>query len=432
MKKNKLNIIISIVTLTVSFNSLTVLSLQSCRAQQQSKAETITIKELKDHVYFLASDEMKGRVTGTEEYNKAAKYAEKEFETAGLKPIIAGSKGDKSFLQAVPFTRRKMENLKPVVIKGPDKEFTFKHNDNFKFTAVGMKDFSGTALPVVFVGYGIEDSDSDWNDFEGLELEGKAVVVLPGAPMRNDKPVLPEVRHKIYTSRTGEFRKRNAIFRRGPAVVINLAGKSSAQSWEKIRSAAEGTRLTYAGSVNSPARRMSRFRNVSSVIVKEDFIKALFIGQEYSPVEIGETGLENYKTFDLKEVTITFDFKLKEKKIDSWNVVAMVEGTDTELKEEYVTVGAHLDHISIGEEVYNGADDNASGSAGVLEVAEAVVMSPPRRSVIFILYTAEELGLYGSRHFLNNCPVPIENIIVNINLDMIGRTDEKSRENRRI
>jgi len=109
--------------------------------------------------------------------------------------------------------------------------------------------------------------------------------------------------------------------------------------------------------------------------------------------------------------------------LNTWNVVAIVEGTDPKLKSEYITVGAHLDHVGPrGGKVCNGADDNASGSVGVIEVAEAIAMSPPKRSVIFILYAGEEMGLQGSRYFLENPPVPIDKIVANINLDMIGRT----------
>jgi hypothetical protein len=109
--------------------------------------------------------------------------------------------------------------------------------------------------------------------------------------------------------------------------------------------------------------------------------------------------------------------------INTWNVVAIVEGTDHKLKDEFVTVGAHLDHVSPRNgEICNGADDNASGSVGVIEVAEAIAMNPPKRSVIFILYAGEEMGLRGSRYFLENPPVPLKKIVANINLDMIGRT----------
>jgi len=396
-------------------------------SQQTSKAETITMKELKDHVYFLASDEMKGRVTGTEEYKKAVSYCEREIKNAGLKPIIKDSQGKESFLQLVPFSKQKVEDIGPLTVNTAGGKKEFKHNENFKFISVRSAEISGKPLPVVFVGYGIEDEDSGWNDFKELDLKGKAVVVLPGVPMREDKPVLSEESHKLYTSRNGEFRKRFTLLRNEPAIIINVADESDPQEWDKLTSAAEESRLSYAGGSDSERGRMSRFMQVPAVTVKKEFVEMLFKDQEYSSLE----GLEGYTTYDLKNTTVTFNYALEEETVYSWNVVAMVEGTDPVLRNEYVTVGAHLDHVRPRNgEVCNGADDNASGSVGVLEVAEAVAMSPSKRSVIFILYTAEEMGLNGSAHFLADCPVPVESIIVNVNLDMIGRTDEASMKTR--
>jgi Zn-dependent M28 family amino/carboxypeptidase len=113
------------------------------------------------------------------------------------------------------------------------------------------------------------------------------------------------------------------------------------------------------------------------------------------------------------------------------NVVAVVPGTDSVLSKEYIAVGAHLDHVTLPTgQVANGADDNASGSAGVLEIAEAVAMNPPRRSVVFITYTAEEMGLFGSDYFVNAGPIAPEHIKFNVNLDMIGRTTKENQETR--
>jgi hypothetical protein len=119
-----------------------------------------------------------------------------------------------------------------------------------------------------------------------------------------------------------------------------------------------------------------------------------------------------------------------EEGFDSENVVAMIEGSDPVLKEQYVTVSAHLDHVgTIAGKIYNGADDNASGCAAVLEIAEGVAIAQPRRSVIFILFGAEESGLHGSKFFVDNCPVPLQSIVADINLDMVGRFENPaSRE----
>ena len=119
-----------------------------------------------------------------------------------------------------------------------------------------------------------------------------------------------------------------------------------------------------------------------------------------------------------------FAIERGEQKILTYNVVGILPGTDRELKDEYVTIGVHLDHIGvINGEIYNGADDNAASCAALLEVAEALVQAPTRRSVIIMFYSAEEMGLIGSRYFVDNPPVPLEQMVVNINMEMIGRHD---------
>jgi hypothetical protein len=124
-----------------------------------------------------------------------------------------------------------------------------------------------------------------------------------------------------------------------------------------------------------------------------------------------------------EDAGMTLQVETADAEVESWNVVGIVKGSDPVLKNQYVTVTAHLDHLEPRNgQVMNGADDNASGCAGVMEIAEALVLSPPRRSVIFALFTKEEGGGICSRHFVSNPPVPIEDIVVNLNLDMIGRT----------
>jgi Zn-dependent M28 family amino/carboxypeptidase len=165
--------------------------------------------------------------------------------------------------------------------------------------------------------------------------------------------------------------------------------------------------------------------------VKPEVAEAIISGQKYSPVGTDADDLDRYQTYQLENVSTTLQVTAVDEYVSSWNVVGMVEGTDPELKQQYVTVTAHLDHLEPRNgEVMNGADDNASGCAGVMEIAEAIAMNPPRRSVVFALFTKEEGGGIGSRHFVTDCPVPLENIVVNLNLDMIGRTDRASESDR--
>lgn len=158
---------------------------------------------------------------------------------------------------------------------------------------------------------------------------------------------------------------------------------------------------------------------------------AVFAGQEYDPMAIATRGLEGYRTFGFEDTRLSLGIRATGEDFDSVNVGGVVRGTDPALAHQAITVGGHLDHLapSAGR-VRNGADDNATGSAGVLEIAEAVAARPLRRPVYFCLWTAEESGMAGSRHFLAVPPIPLDDIIVNLCLDMIGRSDDGSARTR--
>jgi len=404
---------------------------QISKTIKNSPVHSITIKELKEHIYFLASDSLGGRVVGTSGYQTAAKYAANEFRLSGLKTMIVDSLGNNSFLQPVPFSKRGQDNKGILFVQTPEGKFEFKGGESFKFLIFRSSDFPDFSLPVVFVGYGIEEPEAGWNDYKGLDLQGKIAVMLPGAPTRDGKPVLPKKLHDLYSGGNGDGKRMSAVFKRGPAALMLLTNRWRSQNWEKLHDQMDNVKVVYKGNALYSKKQISSRRRSSQMVIKNDILETLFKGQNYSPLKLKKDGIIGYKTSDLNETRVKFQFNMTGKNFDSWNVVAMVEGSDPKLKNHFITIGAHLDHVPPKNgQICNGADDNASGSVGVLEVAEAVAMSSPRRSVIFILYTAEELGLHGSRHFVHNFPFPLDRIKVNINLDMIGRTSDRVKETR--
>jgi Zn-dependent M28 family amino/carboxypeptidase len=166
--------------------------------------------------------------------------------------------------------------------------------------------------------------------------------------------------------------------------------------------------------------------------MKQRVADAIFAAQEQSPPGVGHPGTETTKGFALKDVSLTMSGSFTEETIPTWNVVGLVEGADPALRNQYVAVTAHLDGTAprTDGEINNSADDNASGCAGLIEICKAVVADPPRRSVLFVLFSGEEAACIGSRHFVSDCPVPIDKIVANVNMDMIGRTDEASMADR--
>jgi hypothetical protein len=389
--------------------------------EKESAAESITVAELRDHIYFLASDELAGRKTGERGYEIAAQYGAAQFRAAGLEPIIKSADGKKAFPQEVPLVKREIKEIISITVKADGKETTFPH-DVFRIAALNPSSVNAEIKDIVFAGFGINEPEHGWDDLKDLDIGGKTVIVLNGAPVRDGKPVLPEDLHKQYSSIAGLQRKLIRLFERKVSALIIVADKQINALWGMLEN--NLGKMSFANKQSETT--LPRGLVIPSIIaVKPEVAAEIFSGMPYDPTgTTGENQLQGYQTFSLEGVTLRIDVDLDEVPVMTWNVVALVPGTDAELSNQYITLGAHLDHEGMrGNKVLNGADDNASGSAAVLEIAEAVAMKPLRRPVIFVLYAAEEEGLLGSYHFAQNLPVPLQQVMVNINLDMIGRVD---------
>ncbi|MBT5425832.1 MAG: M28 family peptidase, partial [Bacteroidetes bacterium] len=269
-----------------------------------------------------------------------------------------------------------------------------------------------------------------WNDFKGLDVKGKIMICMGGAPIKKGKPVLPEDIHKKYIGQQGFSTKiSQTLFRKGAAGIILIDLDSEiGVGYDQIPSQISKEKYVFKGDDNES--QMGSFPSI--YLVKSNFLNTIFADSKNNPLKNPDNILKHYKTQVLEDTYLTAGIEIiSEDIILSNNVIGMVAGTDPELKNEYIVVGAHLDHVSPQQgQVCNGADDNASGSSGVMEIAEAVAMNPFKRSVIFITFTAEEMGLIGSRFFLNSDLFPKEQIKFNINMDMIGRSDPKNEESR--
>lgn len=398
----------------------------NAQGELSPEAESITEAELKDHIYFLASDYMNGRVGPSAEYEIAAQYAASQFAGSGLEPVVSSEGNMNGWFQEVPFQKVVMDETSSWTLSTKKEELSFEHNEDFKVVYGSF--FNQTPVEVVYAGYGIVEPDAGWDDLADLDLAGKMVVLMSGTPQQNGAAVLPDTIDEQYTAMRGLQRRLWPLVRQAPAGIILAVDEDfkSELSFTDMESRLSREQYTYKGGEE-------RFRFPMVYAVSDELIAALFKGQASDPAAVFENGVsKKYKPGVLKNVSLSTDYRVKvDEEVMLKNVVAMVEGTDPELKGEYITVGAHLDHVSGSDgQVYNGADDNASGSAGVLEVAEAVAMAPPRRSVVFIAYTAEEMGLNGSSYFVNAGPLAVEDMKFNVNLDMIGRTRPDNEETR--
>jgi len=406
------------------------ISIPVCKAQIEAysirsgfvnswEAESITISELKEHVFFLASDSMNGRKTGSAEYLSAARYCAEDFRKSGVIPIYAGKNGESAFYQDVPYKTINFTKGRSPVISLTEKDVPeYTKGLNFKKSPGAHSENQNDVLPVVFAGYGVSAPEYGWDDFKNLNITGKAVLVL------NQKPPEEWINKIPSKKRERLMDYRLNISKRKAAAIIEIA---DAEWMLKTWSYGTGLKPVTFFVFNSSRDKKNRISPSSRLYIKTDMANPLFEGQPFDPTKKTAPGQNEYRTFELKGVGLdTADYR-NEKQVFSPNVVGIVKGSDSKLANQYIVVGAHLDHIGEG---YNGADDNASGSAGVLEIAEALAMNPPKRSVLLALFSGEEDGLLGSAYFIDNCPVPADSIISMINLDMIGRTEEKLKNTR--
>ena len=383
------------------------------RAEEEGTAgaaRSITVAELREHLYYLASDELEGRRTGEAGYDAAARYAAGRFRAAGLATLLAGEDGRETFLQAFALVNHLPGPGNSLTVRRGAEEVSFSAGKHYLLLCPGGEPEAvlGFSEPL-FVGYGGR------GDYEGLDARGRIVLALAGDPPGADNPDPIEAvdrRRRRASLVRGPLAKARTAMEMGAAAAVIVADALAVRAWDGWSFELAENSLDLASAV-SPAAKV----RIPVAVVGPEAADAVFEGGGSDPHQPAE-GVR---------LRLAIDFRLEE--IATRNVVATVPGTDPELSDQYITVGAHLDHLGIEDgQIYNGADDNASGSAAVLEIAEAVAARPPARPVVFILYAGEELGLFGSRHFVDCCPVPVGEVMVNINLDMIGRYDPRNPE----
>lgn len=368
---------------------------------------------IRAHMGFLTDDLLEGRGATTRGYDLAAKYVAASLEAIGLEP--AGTGG--SYFQPVPLVRITLNEADGslVVLRGGQRT-ELRFGDDYLVSPVFTQDSTVTA-PVVFVGFGVTAPELGHDDYAGIEVRGKIVLSLVGAPSR-----FPPDQRAYYSDPKVHF--ENALGRGAVASVGIWTPEleKTISSWEGLRKMTDRPRLSWMDEEGRPQDRPPGLRG--SALLRWQVAQDLFAGAPHSLQEV-LAAAENGRppSFDLP-VQISLRTVSRHEQTQSPNVAAVLRGSDPRLREEYVVLSAHLDHIGVGEPVagdsiYNGAIDNASGVAILLEVASALARLPvpPRRSVLFLFVTAEEAGLQGSDFFARRPTVPIDRIVANVNLD---------------
>jgi Zn-dependent M28 family amino/carboxypeptidase len=367
---------------------------------------------VKAHVTFLADDLLEGRDTGSRGHEIAARYIISQFAAAGLQP--AGKDG--SWLQPVTLSAATLVDGKGrVTISGKGEPTIFQHNTEILVAPSQLSPTTDVAAPVVFAGFGIDAPKQGFNDYAGLNVKGKIVVVLGGIPKGPPNETLAH-----FSRLKGRMAaERGAI---GIITVPTLQGEKL-RPWDRVRQFADAPQMTWVKAdgtpfVLAPGLAGSSFSMVAAV--------RLFAGSRVPLATIlAEADREGGrpKGFPLA-TSVRIEAASQQKRIESHNVIGMIPGSDPVLKNEHVVLMAHADHVGIntnrkGDQIFNGALDNAAGTAVVMEVARAFGADAvkPKRSLIFAAVTAEEKGLLGSETFANSPPVPIDSIAAVVNLD---------------
>ncbi len=365
----------------------------------------ITSAELKAHVKYLASDELEGRGSGTEGNKKAAEYLAEQFKAYGLKP--AGE--NETFFQPFDFVSAvKLGGNNALAIEQKGKRTSLKVDEDFR--PYGFSSNAKATGSLVFAGYGITATDKNYDDYKNLDVNGKIVVVLRYGPDGND----PHSDFNKYTALRNKARVARDKGAAGLIIVDATEDEIAKLSYDQSFASSGIPCISMKRSILVPLLKSVK-RDVQAIV---DTMKAT-----KQPV-----------TFEFPDVKFSLETEVVKVMSKTSNVVGYIEGSDTNVKDEVVVIGAHFDHLGYGgvgsgslmpdtHAIHNGADDNASGTAAMLELAQkfASNRTSVSRTLLFMGFSGEELGTLGSQHYVNNPFFPLNRTIAMINMDEVGR-----------
>jgi hypothetical protein len=389
------------------------------------------------HIDFLASEYCRGRETGKYGMEVASKYISTVLRGAGLEP--AGDYG--GYGQSVRLNTVELSpDIHLRVEEAADGAAPVRAAKlEWDFLPVILSAEKAVSAPLVFAGYGITAPEHDHDDYKGLNAEGKISVVMRHEPGEKD-PESPFEGRKLSDHGTLLSKIRNAqdhgavgiLFVTDPLNHTELTPSATDGTYwpslrkEQLKDDEDFEFLRF----NPRMRLVGDDYGVSIPVLSIDGKFADYLLGERAPLESIQREIDGGagpRSFPIADKTVSMAVSFKKGRVDADNLVAKVTGSDPDLKDEVVLVGAHYDHVGKDNRgrVFGGADDNASGTAGVLELARAFsnLAEKPKRSVVFIFFTAEEKGLLGSRYYVENPLFPLEDTVAMINLDMIGRND---------
>ena len=385
-------------------------------AARFGNVESVTAKQMRDWLTFIASDELEGRDTPSRGLDIAAKYIAGHLAAWGIKP--AG--GDGTYFQKFPL---RLGRIDPQATRLEINGQTFVYGKDF-LSSLNPTSFGATGI--VFAGNGWVVKSKNIDPYQGIDVKDKIVVVVNALPKGVSFGDLKGPAGADWSSPPLYAQQH------GAKAVIAFTSFNGMANWEAARWGQSEKGVVEFG---TPQTQIT----IPTLTVSPRVIATLFQGEKFSGANlfnktIGGEALESFDLNPAKKASAAV--VVNRENIHSQNVVGILEGSDPVLKNEYVAIGAHYDHVGVNpytagaDKIWNGADDDGSGTVAVMAIAESMAKGPrPKRSILFIWHAGEEKGLWGSEYFTDNPTVPIGSIVTQLNIDMIGRYQSPGDEN---
>jgi hypothetical protein len=381
--------------------------------------ESITVNDLESYVNFLASDELEGREATYRGSEISAKYIATQFQLFGVKPAI----GDTSYFQKMQLVKASADfSNTHLTVSSVDKKISKKYTTNVEiyFFPNSTKEIEVTGQ-IIFVGYGISAPEYKYDDYAGIDVTGKIVLAFNHEPQEKDSTSV--FNGKQPTKYTMPRKKAEIAKEKGAIGILVMRDPNNNHP------VIGETLKRYSQNLDEPVFELVGTPPSIPLFYITDELAQEIMGQKFDFSDYQKKIDKEFKSkpVEVKDKVATIKTAIKDKELRfTQNVIGYIEGSDSNLKSEYIIIGGHYDHLGRrGDKIYYGADDDASGISGLLEVAEAYGTNPlkPKRTIIFITFTAEEKGLLGSKYYVENPIFSLDKTVAMFQLDMIGRNN---------
>lgn len=389
------------------------------RDAMDAASKAIRPEQIRAHIRFLSDTLLQGRAPGTPGYDIAARYVATELEGMGLHPAVAGK-----WYQPVPLEKAVTDEAASsfaLTVKGKQQQLTGAKDYMLStwFATPAGKDTkaeSDVDAPIVFVGFGVTAPDQKYDDYAGVDVHGKIIATIYGAPSS-----FPSTERAYYSD--GVIKAKNAVAHGAVGVIsIMLPEDWKRYPWEWLVPQIQMGEMHWLNKEGVPHDFFPQLKGY--VLLSEKTAEALLAGAPKTLDQVFAAAKASKPQAFALPATARIHTVANTTVIESPNIVAELKGSDASLRDQYVVYTAHVDHLGIcpavaGDNVCHGALDNASGTASLLEIvrAYASLPKPPRRSVLFVFVTGEEMGLLGSDYFAHYPTVPLKSIVANVNID---------------